>query len=359
MGKTKKIIKRLALLGIPLIFILFGGIIAITSVFVAIAGGGSSAKEANIESSMVGLPSIITSDMVIGSIEAHEKYGVYASVTLAQIILESGGDYPGNLSALAYECHNLFGMKGEGPAGSKTYKTKEYNSDGSSYYVEAKFRKYNNFKESIDDHGRLLSQGRYKEETATATSADEFAKAIARAGYATDPGYADTLISIMKKYDLYRFDEMDVAGFKEWLEGDGKVTGDYMWPLSIKGTITSYFGNRDIPTAGATANHGAIDIAAPSGTAVYAADGGTVIHAGSYGTGGNAVIISHGNNEETHYYHLRAGDGIMVKKGQKVSKGQQIGRVGTTGASTGFHLHFGIKKGDKFVDPLLYVKQPK
>ena len=114
MGKTKKIIKRLALLGIPLIFILFGGIIAITSVFVAIAGGGSSAKEANIESSMVGLPSIITSDMVIGSIEAHEKYGVYASVTLAQIILESGGDYPGGLSALAYECHNLFGMKGEG-----------------------------------------------------------------------------------------------------------------------------------------------------------------------------------------------------------------------------------------------------
>lgn len=330
-------------------------IIATASVYTAVAGSRAKEKQ-SIDQQMAGLPDAITAEMVIASIETHEKYGVYASVTLAQIILESSGSHNG-LSLLAYECKNLFGMKGIGPLGSKSYSTKEY-SGGSSYSTSANFRVYATFKQSIVDHALLLSNARYKKYTATATNADDFARGIHKAGYATDPNYASTLISLMKKYDLYKFDTMSVEDFKKWQAGDGKVTGNFAWPLKSSGTITSYFGNRAVPIAGATANHGAIDIAMPSGSAVLASDGGVVKHAGVYGTGGNAIIIDHGNGIETHYYHLRAGDGIMVRQGQKVSKGQQIGRVGTTGASTGFHLHFGIKINGSFVDPLKYVKKP-
>lgn len=311
----------------------------------------------NVGEEMQGLPPILTEEMVIGAIKSQEKYKVPASVTLAQIIQESSGSHPGHLSGLAYECKNLFGMKGEGPAGSKKYKTGEYTNGGNHYVVYAKFRKYHNFLESIDDHGKLLSNSRYKAYTADAKTSDEFARAIHKAGYATDPNYAQTLIILMKKYDLYKFDSMTEEGFKDFIEGDGKFTGKFRWPLQIKGHITSYFGHRDSPTAGASSFHQGIDIAAPGGSDILAAEGGKVIHAGFLGNAGNAIMIEHDNGLVTQYFHIKE-NGIKVKKGQKVSKGQIIAKVGSTGVSTGNHLHFGVKYKGKLVDPLKYVKQP-
>lgn len=307
------------------------------------------------EEMLDGLPPILTEEMIIGAIESQSKYEVPASVTLAQIVQESGGSYPGHLSGLAYECKNLFGMKGKGPAGSKEYATGEY---GGQVVISAKFRKYNNFKESIDDHGKLLCTSRYKKYTSKAKTADEFAKAIHKAGYATDPNYSDTLIRLMTKYNLYKFDKMSTDEAKDYINGDGKYSGKLRWPLNIDGHITSYFGKRPQPIPGASTYHQAIDIAAPAGTDILAADGGTIIHAGWYGTGGNSVIIKHKDGLETHYYHM-LDNSIRVKKGQKVSKGQHIGDVGSSGNSSGNHLHFGVKSNGKFVNPLKYVSQKK
>lgn len=351
----KKIIKIAIAFILIFSFIWIAIISAISMMVYAI--GNKEGNTINIGEQMEGLPPILIEEMIIGAIKSQEKYKVPASVTLAQIIQESSGSYPGHLSGLAYECKNLFGMKGKGTAGSKMYKTGEYTSGGKHYVVYSEFRKYHNFLESIDDHGRLLSTSRYKAYTADAKNSDDFARAIHKAGYATDPNYAATLITLMQKYDLYKFDEMSEEGAKDYINGDGKYSGKLRWPLNVTGYITSHFGKRPQPIPGASTYHQAIDIAAPSGTDILAADGGTVIHAGWYGTGGNSVIIKHKDGLETHYYHM-LNDTIRVKKGQKVSKGQHIGDVGSSGNSSGNHLHFGVKSNGKFVDPLKYVKQP-
>ena len=349
-----------AILACLLILLLLGA--AILSSFTAMlsAMAGSDSHSITLDEALLdGLPKLLTREMIIAAVETQQEYGVPAALTLAQIVLESSGNKPGGLSSLAYECNNLFGIKGEGPAGYKEYTTKEQTSSGKTYTIAAKFRKYNNVKESVEDHAKLLTTSRYKVYTASAKTSDEWAIAIWKAGYATDTQYPRKLQAIMKKYDLYRFDDMSLEEAKSFGEGDGTSTGSLRWPLNIRGTITSYFGPRRAPTAGASSYHQAIDIAAPSGTYVYAADGGTVEEVGYNGAMGYTILIKHGKGLKTRYCHLRAGDGILVKKGQKVSKGQKIGRVGTTGASTGNHLDFKVMKNGTYVDPLKYVTQPK
>jgi len=122
-------------------------------------------------------------------------------------------------------------------------------------------------------------------------------------------------------------------------------TGRYIWPLSRGGVITSRYGARGREF------HGGIDIAAPTGTPVRAADDGRVIFAGWRGGYGKCVILEHGNGSATLYGHLSQ---IMVKEGQKVAKGRTIGLVGSTGKSTGPHLHFEIMQGGVKRNPLKY-----
>lgn len=134
---------------------------------------------------------------------------------------------------------------------------------------------------------------------------------------------------------------------------DTSSTGTYVW--GTDGTITSGFGNRGYVTAGASSYHQGIDIGAEMGTNVVAADGGVVTFAGNDGSGyGNYIIVTHDNGTQTYYGHL---SGIGVKKGQRVSQSQPIGNVGSTGVSTGPHLHFAMKINGSFVDPSKYIKQ--
>ncbi len=98
--------------------------------------------------------------------------------------------------------------------------------------------------------------------------------------------------------------------------------------------------------------HEGIDIAGPKGTSIKASDGGTVIYVGYDGAYGNTVRIDHGANKVTVYAHLSA---INVKEDQKVAKGQQIGTMGTTGRTTGSHLHFEVRVNGKAKNPLDYV----
>ena len=126
--------------------------------------------------------------------------------------------------------------------------------------------------------------------------------------------------------------------------------GALSWPVS--GTITSPFGYRRSPFGGGMEFHQGLDIAAPMGTTVTAASSGTVLSAGWYGGYGNYIVIDHGGGMATGYGHLSQ---IFVSAGQKVQKGQAIGAVGSTGMSTGPHLHFEVRVNGKATDPAAYL----
>jgi murein DD-endopeptidase MepM/ murein hydrolase activator NlpD len=101
--------------------------------------------------------------------------------------------------------------------------------------------------------------------------------------------------------------------------------------------------------------HKGIDIGAPAGTAIIAAEQGVVVVA-SWNSGyGNTVIIDHGKDVQTWYAHIRNG-GIKVRRGQQVNRGDKIAEVGTTGQSTGNHLHFEVRLNGTAVNPLGYVR---
>lgn len=125
-------------------------------------------------------------------------------------------------------------------------------------------------------------------------------------------------------------------------------TGSYSWPIT--GRITSYFGGRYI--FGSYSYHSGIDISCSYGAAIKAADGGTVTFAGYKGSYGYLVIITHDNGTQTYYAH---NSSLLVSAGQKVYKGQQIAKAGSTGRSTGTHCHFEVRVRGTSVNPLSYL----
>ncbi|WP_410512573.1 peptidoglycan DD-metalloendopeptidase family protein [Paenibacillus sp. BR2-3] len=119
--------------------------------------------------------------------------------------------------------------------------------------------------------------------------------------------------------------------------------------------ISSPFGPRTHPVTGEKGKvHTGVDFAVPQGTSIHAADSGTVLVAEWYGGYGNCVIIDHGGGMWTLYGHIREG-GIKVKVGDKVEKGDVIAEAGSTGRSTGPHLHFEVRIDGKTVDPMPYL----
>lgn len=134
--------------------------------------------------------------------------------------------------------------------------------------------------------------------------------------------------------------------------GNGQSTGSMMWPCPSSKRVTSDYGPRTSPTNGASSNHKGIDIGATYGADIVAADGGTVLVATYSSSGGNYVIIDHGGGLCTVYMHASS---LTVSAGQTVSKGQVIAKVGSTGISTGNHLHFGVTLNGVYVSPWGYV----
>ena len=132
--------------------------------------------------------------------------------------------------------------------------------------------------------------------------------------------------------------------------GGGSVTGtgSFTWPCPSCTYITSRVGYRWHPVSGQWKYHSGLDIGAAYGASIVAADGGTVTIAGVNGGYGNCVMIDHGNGYYTLYGHMSS---IAVSVGQSVSKGATIGYVGSTGVSTGPHLHFEIRQGTTILDP--------
>jgi murein DD-endopeptidase MepM/ murein hydrolase activator NlpD len=118
--------------------------------------------------------------------------------------------------------------------------------------------------------------------------------------------------------------------------------------LPVAGRPSSGYGLRADPIHGGTVNHPGFDLAAATGTEVLAAAAGTVVHAGPAGTYGNLVTLRHDSGFETRYAHLSA---IDVQVGEVVTAGQDLGKVGTTGYSTGPHLHFEVRHDGQAIDP--------
>jgi murein DD-endopeptidase MepM/ murein hydrolase activator NlpD len=116
--------------------------------------------------------------------------------------------------------------------------------------------------------------------------------------------------------------------------------------------LTSPFGNRESPTEGASTYHQGVDLAGPEGTPIYASRGGRVSTAKYSNSAGYYVSINHGDGFSSIYMHMT---NYVVSAGQTVSQGQLIGYMGSTGISTGSHLHFGISYNGTYVNPVLYV----
>ncbi len=131
-----------------------------------------------------------------------------------------------------------------------------------------------------------------------------------------------------------------------------KGNTNFIWPCPASGRISSAFGDRSSPTEGASTNHKGIDIPAPPGSSIVAAaDGKVVISTYSY-SAGNYIMIDHGGGLTTVYMHCSQ---LLVKEGETVKQGQTIAKVGSTGYSTGPHLHFGVRSGGSYVNPSGYV----
>ena len=131
--------------------------------------------------------------------------------------------------------------------------------------------------------------------------------------------------------------------------------GRFAWPLPARGPsdISSGFGQRTNPLTGHTENHAGIDVPAPAGSRINAAADGIVRFAGWSGGWGNMVIIDHGGGYSTVYAHNSRN---RVSQGQHVTRGQHIADVGTTGQSTGNHLHFEVRRNNAAVNPMTYFR---
>jgi len=137
-----------------------------------------------------------------------------------------------------------------------------------------------------------------------------------------------------------------LPGAKPLAETRYVVKNRFHWPL--KGRFTSGYGKRTHPISRKRHFHTGIDIAAKTGVPFYAAADGVVIFAGNGGSYGNMIILKHKDGYLTVYAHASK---ILIKKGSYVKQGALIGKVGTTGTSTGSHLHFEVKKNKKTIDP--------
>lgn len=138
--------------------------------------------------------------------------------------------------------------------------------------------------------------------------------------------------------------------------GSGSSSGGWVYPLSRQATLRSGYGYRIHPISHTRKLHTGVDLACPKNTGVLAAKGGTVEVAWSTGGYGKTIVINHGGGFKSRYAHLNS---YNVKKGQKVTTGQLIGRVDSTGSSTGHHLHFEIIKNGSTVNPFKYIPSKK
>lgn len=314
--------------------------------------GKSGQNMGNYDFDMGNIPTWITTEMVAAAIEMMNESDYPASVVLGQMILEAGA---GGSELANPPYYNCLGQKSPSylETGSVVMNTAE-----AWGYEDAAFSTFANYVDCMRAWGHKFTMAPYVDNVMACIrdpatghyDANAFIEAVWKSGYATDPNYVNKVIQIMTSYDLYRFNGMSVADLNNGSGGD-VITGSGQFTHPCPGMTyqSSYFGEiREFESGGHKGN----DYAAPEGTPTYAADAGTVTTAGYSDSAGNWVVINHGNGLVTKYMHHSR---ILVSQGQTVRKGQQIGEVGSTGQSTGPHLHFQVELNGVPVRPDDYM----
>lgn len=268
------------------------------------------------------------------AMEEQRRYGIPASVTLAQMAVESGyGE-----SNLAKQDNNYFGIKAS-KEWIKSGKPWSYHHDD---HYNDKFCTFGNALESLEYHSKVLMADRYKACRQYApTDHLHWIEGIKKGGYATDPNYVASIEGVIRKYGLEKYDQMALTGARQQPFAASVQQGRYSFPLSCDATngsltVTSPFGHRQAPKAGASTNHMGLDIRANYTPVLATEDNGVVLSAKNEGKGGNVIRVEYarpdGSKYQTAYMHLSQMD---VKEGDRVSAGQPIGVSGNTGNSTG------------------------
>ena len=214
-------------------------------------------------------------------------------------------------------------------------------------YKRAKREAKNNddFEDLLDELEELIEE---KNQMLTAFENDINNKTQAIKEYEAEIKEQDELISALEAaVEAERKQILKQNGIV--LEYDG---GAFKFPVAKYTRVSSEFGWRIHPTLGYNKFHNGIDLASPSGTAIYAAYSGTVVAATYSSTMGNYVMINHGSGLYTIYMHASK---LYVKKDDIVARGDTIAAVGSTGRSTGPHLHFGVRLNGEYVNPRNYI----
>lgn len=288
------------------------------------------------------------------AMEQQRRYGIPASVTLAQMAVESGyGE-----SSLAKQDNNFFGIKAS-KAWQDAGKPWSYHHDD---HYNDKFCTFGSVLESMEYHSKVLMADRYK--ACRQYASDDhlhWIEGIKKGGYATDPRYVATIESVIKKYGLDKYDRQAMTGAIQ--QGT-----HYSFPLACNQaagtlTVTSPYGHRQAPKAGASTEHMGLDLRANYVPVLATEDNGIVISAKNEGKGGNVIRVEYaradGTKYQTAYMHLSQ---MNVAVGDSVSAGMQLGVSGNTGNSTGPHLHFSVRKvgadgRTEQIDPSIYLAE--
>lgn len=295
------------------------------------------------------------------AMEEQRRYGIPASVTLAQMAVESGyGE-----SNLAKQDNNYFGIKAS-QDWIKSGKPWSYHHDD---HYNDKFCTFGSALESLEYHSKVLMADRYKACRQYApTDHLHWIEGIKKGGYATDPRYVATIEGVIRKYGLEKYDQMALTGAQQQVIPANVQQGRYSFPLACDHstdamTVTSPYGHRQAPKAGASTNHMGLDLRANYVPVLATEDNGIVVSVKNEGKGGNVIRVEYaradGSKFQTAYMHLSQ---MNVKEGDKVSAGQPIGVSGNTGNSTGPHLHFSVKKvsvdgHSEQIDPSVYLAE--
>lgn len=267
---------------------------------------------------------------------------LYASVMIAQAILESASGQSQLAQAPNY---NLFGIKGSHNGKSVSMATQEDFGNGTLYATQSGFRVYENYEDCFTDYATLLKEGLtgdsnyysgvWKSNAGTYQEATKFLTGR----YATDTQYDQKLNGLIETYDLSYYD-------KE-LQGPEISSAGYKVPIRNY-TISSPYGNRG------SEFHRGLDMAARQGEPIHSTKSGIVIKAEYHNSWGNMVAIQHEDGSTALYAHQQQ---YAVKVGDKVSQSQLIGYVGSTGNSTGSHLHFELCRDSSLSQGMLVDPQ--
>lgn len=221
-------------------------------------------------------------------------------------------------------------------------------ADGQKDFYEAELAAQNEIIEQIIQAEAAKQAARKAAEEAARKAAEEARKAAEEQAKAKEAGQEGEESSQEPVEEAKEEQEAPLP------EDDAYTGGAFVWPCPSSRRITSDYGNRISPVEGASSNHKGIDIGADYGADIVAAADGTVIFAGYSGSAGNYVMVDHGGSLYTVYMHASL---LVAGKGDAVKSGQVIAKVGSTGISTGNHLHFGVSLNGSYVSPWNYLGQ--